>query len=94
MNNPLLIFLLLQTMDFATTLGALALGGAEVNPLVRYILANGPTSGLVLSKLIVIAIAGMAFANRRLKGIRAANIVFSAVIVWNISVIFRLASRF
>jgi hypothetical protein len=80
-------------MDFATTLGALALGGGEVNPLVRYVMGDGPTSGLLLCKLIVLAIATAAFARHRVKSIRVANFVFSAIVVWNVSVIVRLASR-
>jgi hypothetical protein len=93
MNRPLLIFIVLQILDAATTLFAFAMGGTENNPLVGQFLAMGPVTGLLLTKLIVISIAaGAAFLGKH-KGLRLANLAFAGVVVWNVSIIGRLAMQ-
>ena len=89
--NPLSFFILLQVLDVATTLGVFAMGGGEMNPIVGHIMAFGTLRGLVLSKLIVIALAtGAAFLGKN-RGLRWANALFVAVLVWNCSIVARLA---
>jgi hypothetical protein len=85
LKTPLALFILLQISDFATTLIAIALGGAEQNPLVH------ASFGLAISKLLVISIAVAGYYFGKHRGIRTANVAFSGVVVWNISVICRLA---
>lgn len=88
--KPLQLFILLQMMDITTTLVAIAMGGGEKNPIVGYFMNAGPIAGLLISKSVVIALAcGGAFL-QKYNGIKCANAVFSAVIVWNVTVIFRL----
>jgi hypothetical protein len=91
MKNPLVLFSLLQVLDIATTLVALGLGGSEKNPFVSQMMAVGPVYGLLISKLAVIGIAGFGALLGKYNGIRLANLAFSAIVVWNLTIIFRLA---
>lgn len=91
MKSPLAVFALLQVMDLATTLVALAMGGGEQNPLVSHFMALGPVRGLILAKLLVLAVAATGALLHKDRGLRWANVGFSAVIAWNIAVIARLA---
>jgi len=88
--KPLMLFILLQLMDVATTIVAISLGGDEKNPLVSYLMNVGPIAGLLISKLVVIGIAVVGALMSKYKGIRWANVAFTAVIIWNVSIIFRL----
>jgi hypothetical protein len=90
MKNQLPTFILLQAMDMATTLAALHLGGGELNPLIARLMALGPVAGLLASKTIVIGLASAGAAFGKHRGIRAANLVFSAVVCWNLATVFRL----
>jgi hypothetical protein len=91
MKSPLAIFILLQIMDLATTLIVLALGGQENNPIVAHVMALGPIGGLLISKLAVtgIAIAGVGLQKHR--AIRVANLAFTGIVAWNVTVIAKLA---
>jgi hypothetical protein len=89
--KPLLVFLALQLLDVATTIVALGLGGAEQNPFISQFMSIGPIPGLFLSKVVVILLAGLFVSVGRTKPIRLANIVFALIVVWNLTIIGRLA---
>jgi hypothetical protein len=89
--KSLTIFLALQLMDIATTLVALDLGAAEQNPIVGHFLSLGPVGGLLLSKLVVMGLAGLFVSAGRMQTIRLANFCFGLIVAWNISIIGRLA---
>ena len=92
MKVSLLIFLLLQALDVATTVIVLRMGGSEQNPFIARFLALGPIQGLIVSKIVVVAVAtGAALLLQRPNAIRWANVVFSLIVAWNITVIARLA---
>lgn len=91
MKSPLAIFALLQIMDLTTTLVAMAMGGGEQNPLVAHLMSIGLVPGLVISKLFVLAIAATGALLHKERGLRIANVGFSAIVAWNVSVIARLA---
>jgi Domain of unknown function (DUF5658) len=88
--HPLLAFLLLQGADFATTMAAISCGGAEKNPLVAHMIGLGGVEGLLLAKLVSLAIGATAALTGKYRGIRIANVVFAGIVVWNISIISRL----
>jgi hypothetical protein len=90
MKKQLLIFVLLQVSDVATTIGALALGGNEQNPLVAHMMMAGTVNGLILSKLIVVGLAVTCILIGRGRVIRWANVAFSLIVAWNVAVICRL----
>lgn len=90
--NSLILFLVLQFADFVTTALALHLGGSEQNPLVRQFIGAFGVNGLVLAKTLVILVGtGAALAGKR-RAIRWANVVFAAVVAWNVVVVARLAA--
>lgn len=91
MKSPLVVFILLQAMDLATTLIALALGGSENNPMIAHLMALGPLRGLLVSKGVVIGIAAAGACMHKFRGIWCANAVFSAIVLWNLSIVTRLA---
>jgi len=83
----------LQVADVVTTMTALGTGGVEQNPLISRFLTMGTLQGLILSKVVLLAAAATAVRYQRIRAIRTANIVFCAIVLWNISVIIRLAMR-
>lgn len=91
MKKQLLIFVLLQVLDVATTIGALALGGSEQNPLIGHMMMAGTVNGLIISKLIVVGLAVTFILMGRGRVIRWANGAFSLIVAWNVTVICRLA---
>jgi hypothetical protein len=93
MKKQLVIFVLLQASDIATTFAALALGAKEQNPLVGHMMMAGTASGLIISKLIVVGLAVTFILIGRGRVIRWANVAFSLIVAWNIAVICRLAFR-
>lgn len=93
MRKILYLFIVLQIADLLTTILALKLGGFEQNVVVRVFMSVGPYAGLILSKLVVLSIA-LGFALwRKQATLRYANVVFAAIIAWNLTVIVRLLSQ-
>jgi len=90
MLKALWIFVFLQVADLGTTAAVLRLGGVEQNPLVKHLMAFGPVQGLILAKLITVAIGAACFLSTKPRALRTANFVFAAIIVWNLSIIARL----
>jgi uncharacterized protein DUF5658 len=88
--KPFGLFLALQVLDVATTLVVLNMGGAEQNPLIQEFLKVGPALGLALSKVLVLALAGLLVSRQKVKIIRLANAAFVFVVVWNVVIICRL----
>jgi len=86
-----LTFVFLQIADVVTTMTALGYGGVEQNPLVSRFFAMGTLQGLILSKVVLLAAACAAVRYQKTRAIRSANIVFCAIVLWNIGVIVRLA---
>lgn len=86
-----LTFVFLQVADVVTTMTALGTGGVEQNPLISRFLTLGTLQGLILSKVVLLAAAAGAVRYQRIRAIRSANIIFSVIVLWNISVIVRLA---
>jgi hypothetical protein len=92
MREILYLFIALQIADLLTTVLALKLGGVEKNVVVRVFMSVGTYAGLILSKLVVLSLA-LGFALRRKQAtLRYANVVFAAIVAWNLAVIVRLLS--
>jgi hypothetical protein len=90
MIKILLVFVVLQAADLATTALTLKLGGAEINPLVHSVMSMNPVVGLIVAKMLAVLIAiGCASLNKA-KALQRANLVFGGIIIWNLSVIARL----
>jgi len=82
-------FVLLQISDVVSTVLFLVLGGGEANPIVVWAMriSGNPLTGLLLAKAALIPLVGYSiFAGRR-KPVRVANVVFSALVLWNLTAI-------
>jgi len=88
-----LTFVFLQVADVVTTMTALQMGGGEKNSLLMHLMAIGSLQGLVLSKVIVLAIAVVAVLAGKRNVLRWSNVVYAGVVVWNLTIITRLALR-
>ena len=88
-----LLFVALQIADVVTTLIALRLGGAEQNSLIAHLMVFGSVEGLLLSKAIVLALALFAVWTLRYRVLRWANIAFTGIVLWNLSIILRLLMK-
>lgn len=83
----LTVFLCLQALDILTTLHGFRVGASESSPFISTLLAFGPVTGLVLSKLLAIGLATAALLGHRERLVRFVNFWFVAVIGWNLLVI-------
>lgn len=90
MLKVLLIFSFLQLADLGTTVAVLRLGGVEENPLIKHLMAFGPVEGLILAKVVTLAIGLGCFLATKPRALRLANFVFAAIVAWNLSIIARL----
>ena len=88
-----LTFVFLQVADVVTTMTALQMGGSEKNSLLMHLMAIGSLQGLVLSKVIVLAIAVVAVLAGKRNVLRWSNVVYAGVVAWNLTIITRLALR-
>ena len=59
------IFIYLQLLDLLTTLIGFKLGAGEASPFIRMLMHAGPTAGVVTSKCIAAALAGLCLYLRR-----------------------------
>ena len=91
MPKVFLIFALLQLADLGTTPTAFRLGGAEENPLVRHLMSVGSVDGVILAKILALAIGGVYVIAAKHRALRIANLVFTGIVVWNLRILARLA---
>jgi hypothetical protein len=82
----LLLFIVLQCLDFFTTLVFLNRGLEEGNPMVTWALshAHSPWFGLVLTKLLAALIGRYLYRSGRSTLLRRANAGYSLVVGWNL----------
>lgn len=78
------VFLYLQILDILTTLIGFSLGNEEASPMVRLMIRWGPVNGLLVSKIVAVAVAAVCLLLRRRKLIHWINYWFAAVVVWNL----------
>jgi hypothetical protein len=83
----LLLFLLLQAGDLATTLLFLHRGVAEANPLVAAVLRMPahPAAALLVVKAAGCGLALFAWKSGRHPLLRRANIFFALCVAWNLA---------
>lgn len=85
-------FLLLQAADFATTMIGIRVGAAEASPFIARLMATfGVLGGLIVTKAVGCGVYGLSIAFRRPGAVRKFNWLLGAVVLWNASVILRLA---
>ena len=82
------IFLFLQVLDYLTTMVGFQLGASEASPfIVKLIHATTPAVGVGLSKLVAVAVAGIAVASGRSRLLEWASYWYAGLVVWNLSII-------
>ena len=86
MNQLLLQYSYLQVLDFMTTIAFLLHGIQEGNPLVRVALkvAPNPLGGLLLVKLLAVALGIYCWRAGRERLLLRINILFALVVAWNL----------
>ena len=80
-------FLLLQLLDVVTTAIGFRVGLGEASPFIRYLMQVGPLTGLLVSKVIAILLAGFCIRSGRYHVIRYVNYWYAALVAWNITLI-------
>ena len=78
------VFILLQFLDALTTVVVLQYGGYEANPIVKSLMTVGPIYGLVLAKLIVVAIGTAVLRHGRQRVLFMGNFAYAGIICWNL----------
>ena len=86
MNHLFLQYSYLQMLDFLTTLAFLLNGVEEGNPVVRWAirLSSSPLSGLLLVKLVAIALGIVCWRLGRGKLLFKMNLLFALIVTWNV----------
>jgi hypothetical protein len=87
----LLVFLVLQLGDLATTLVFLRHGVLEANPLVAALmhLSATPAVAVLVVKVAACGLAMYAWNSRRTRLLRRANLFFAVCVGWNLLAIAR-----
>jgi hypothetical protein len=90
--NVIEIFLLLQVLDFMSTLIGIRLGGTELSPFANFLMGLHHFWGLTAVKAIGFVMAGYCVWSRRLKVIGWFNYASALIVVWNLLNIMRAVS--
>ena len=87
MNQLLLQYSYLQMLDLLTTVAFMLHGVREGNPLVRMVmhLTVNPLSGLLLVKLVAVALGLYCWKLGRGRLLARINIAFALVVTWNLA---------
>ena len=72
-----------------STVAFLMLGAPESNPLIRLTLALGstPLAGLLVAKGIAISLGIYVWSQGRERVLLCANLIFAAVVAWNLAIV-------
>ncbi len=85
MNNLILQYTYLQVLDLLTTVAFLINGVKEANPLVKGMMhvTSSPMMGLLLVKLLAIALGVYCWRIRKYRLLLRINILFALLAAWN-----------
>ena len=86
------VFVGLQLLDLLTTLLGFKLGAAEASPFIRMLMHAGPTAGVVLSKVLALALGGVCIYAGKSHLIRWISYWYGGLIAWNLMVMLVAAS--
>ena len=84
-----LSFVYLQMLDFLTTIAFLANGIREANPFVRMMLTliPNPIAALLSVKLMALLLGVYCWRMRRERLLTYINVMFAALVAWNVIVL-------
>jgi hypothetical protein len=80
------IFVYLQILDLLTTLIGFKLGASEASPFIRVLMHAGPTTGVIVSKLVALGLAGLCVYTKKMHLIKWASYWYGVLVVWNLSI--------
>ena len=86
-SRVIIIFVSLQALDVITTLIGIRVGAQETNIVVARLMDLGPTTGLLIAKLLGILIILAVFVRGKLRLIRLCNFLFAGIVTWNLVMI-------
>jgi Domain of unknown function (DUF5658) len=90
MSLAVMVFIGLQCMDLLTTMIAFSQGGIELNPVVRGLMPwTGKVMAVFASKVILISLI-LLYSNGRKRVLFLGNILYTAVVVWNLAIVIAL----
>lgn len=94
MNQLLLQYSYLQVLDLLTTMAFLLHGVREGNPLVRLMMhvTTNPFDGLLLVKVIAVALGVYCWKLGRSRLLTRINILFAVIVAWNLGALILAAS--
>jgi len=81
------VFVYLQLLDLLTTLLGFRMGAAEVSPFIRLLMHMGPGLGVVLSKVVALALGGWCVYCKKQHLIRAVTFWYGGLVVWNLMIL-------
>ena len=80
------IFIYLQLLDLLTTLVGFKVGAGEASPFIRMMMHFGPTTGVVISKVLALGLGAFCVWANKAHVVRWISYWYSALIVWNLLV--------
>lgn len=78
-----LAFCALQLVDYELTAGILQRGGRELNPIVRRLIARLGNAGLILAKLVALALGAVLLLHGETTMLVAGCVLYVALLAWN-----------
>lgn len=86
-------FIYLQLLDLLTTLLGFRLGAVESSPFIRLLMHVGPAAGVLLSKLLALALGGWCVQRKKFNLIRVATYWYSALVIWNLMILLAIQPK-
>jgi hypothetical protein len=80
------IFIYLQLLDLLTTLVGFKVGVGEASPFIRMMMHAGPTTGVVISKVLALGLGAFCVWANKAHVVRWISYWYSGLIVWNLTV--------
>jgi hypothetical protein len=88
----MMFFIVLQWLDFASTMVGFSLGASELSPVVRTIsVLTGPSLAVFVAKILTTL--AMWRMSKRTVIVHAGNVWYSGIILWNLFIISKLIGQ-
>jgi hypothetical protein len=85
----MIVFIGLQCLDLLSTLAVFSHGGIELNPVVSSLMPwTGKVAAVIASKALLVSL--VVVLSRRKRILFFANILYAAVVVWNLAILLAL----
>ena len=80
-------FVALQMLDILTTVIGMRMGAQEASVFIGRLMNAGPMTGLLISKILAVALVATALKFKRARVVVFLNYWFAAVVSWNLLLI-------